>query len=169
MSDVSFAEVFVKLPHCGSARAAAAGYCVNATELYAASRRNAFDTSPPSYAGRSCLADYIAKGYVTADGACDAAVSRSLNYYHSDYAIAQMALALGEADDAAVLLQRASRWRELFEPSTAFLRPKTAAGAFLPAFDEFAWGPQFGYTVSRPPVAALRCGVGVCAIVEIAG
>ena len=42
LSDVTFAEAIVKLPHCGSARAAAAGYCVNASALYAGCRQNAF-------------------------------------------------------------------------------------------------------------------------------
>ena len=54
MSDVTFSEGVVKLPHCGTSRAAAAGYCVNASALYAASRENAF--------GRN--AEYYAHGYM---------------------------------------------------------------------------------------------------------
>jgi hypothetical protein len=59
MSDVSMSEAIVKLPHCGSARAAAAGYCVNASALYAASRQNAFRVpGKHDTEGRVCLAEY---------------------------------------------------------------------------------------------------------------
>ena len=46
------------------------------------------------------------QGYVPYDSGCDASVTRSLNYYHGDWAIAQAAALLGETSDAAVLLAR---------------------------------------------------------------
>ena len=113
MSDVSFSEAIVKLPHCGSADAAAKGYCVNASLLYSASRKNAF-TPPPQLGGhgRVCLREYIALGYIPSN-CSDAVVSRSMNYWHSDYAIGRAAAFLGRealskidpafADDAQVL------------------------------------------------------------------
>jgi hypothetical protein len=74
MSDVTLSEAVVKLPACagtggarddGGARAAAAGYCVNASGLYAASRQNAFVAPPPGVLeGRVCLQQYVALGYV---------------------------------------------------------------------------------------------------------
>ena len=51
MSDVTFSEAIVKLPHCGSARAASEGYCVNATALMNASLQNAFVVPGPSAHG----------------------------------------------------------------------------------------------------------------------
>lgn len=152
MSDVSFAEAIVKLPHCGSQRAGEAGYCVNASALYAASRQNAFNAAIPSggYAGRACLANYLQLGYLSSDGGCDAVVSRSLNYLHSDWALSQAATALGLPDDAALLLARSRNWSALLEPTTGFLRPRDSAGAWAPGFDEFAWGPSAGYTEAGP-------------------
>ena len=79
MSDVTFSEAIVKLPHCGSARAAAAGYCVNASALYAASRQNAF----------SRATDYVNLGYIPAE-AGGTMVSDSLLNYHCDWAVAQV-------------------------------------------------------------------------------
>ena len=77
MSDVSFAEAIIKLPHCGTERAAAAGYCVNASALYVSSRQNAFQPAS-GIEGRACLAEYEAVGYIPSDSSCDASVSRTV-------------------------------------------------------------------------------------------
>jgi hypothetical protein len=70
MSDVAFSEAIVKLPHCGSARAAAAGFCVNASALYAASRQNAF--------GRE--QDYLTYGYMPYESGGTMVSDSLLNY-----------------------------------------------------------------------------------------
>lgn len=136
MSDVSFSEAIVKLPHCGSDRALAAGYCINATALYFASRQNAFDANAPSFAGRDCLTNYETLGYISSDSGCDATVTRSLNYYHSDWAIAQAAKMLGYTTDYEVLLARSQNWTKLLEPTTGFLRARDSSGNWVQPFDE---------------------------------
>ena len=150
MSDVSMSEAVVKLPHCGSARAAAAGFCVNASALYAASRQNAFVPPVGTAEGRECLVSYAALGYVASDVGCDAVVSRTMNYWHADWAIAQAAALLNETADAATLLARAARWPSLLNNATGFFAPRSAAGAFGADFDEFAWGNGPGYTEAGP-------------------
>lgn len=150
MSDVSMSEAVVKLPHCGTARGAAAGYCVNASALYAASRQNAFVIPVGTPEGRSCLTEYLALGFVSVDSACDAVVSRTLNYLHGDWAIAQAAMVLGETADAATLLARSAKYALMLNNETGFFAPKTALGSFLPDFDEFAWGNGPGYTEAGP-------------------
>ncbi len=150
MSDVSLSEAIIKLPHCGTARAAAAGYCVNASDLYAASRQNAYQVPVATSEGRECLLLYVTLGYVPVDGPCDSTVSRSLNYYHGDWAIAEAAEFLNIPHDAAELRARAARWTTLFNPVTGFLEPKTMAGNFTKTFDEFAWGGGPGYTEAGP-------------------
>ena len=150
MSDVTMSEAIVKLPHCGTARGAAAGYCVNASGLYAASRQNAFVPPVGTPEGRDCLLEYAALGYVPSDGGCDAVVSRTLNYVHGDYAIGQAAALLGLSADAATLAARAGNWTKLLDPATGFLRARAGNGAFAAGFDEFAWGPGPGYTEAGP-------------------
>ena len=128
-----------------------AGYCVNASGLYAASRQNAFVApGPGNNEGRLCLANYTALGYVPSDGPCSASVTRSVNYWHSDYALSLAAEVLGEAADATILAARAARYALLIEPTSGgFLLPKTAAGNFsLATFDEVQWGG--GYTEAGP-------------------
>lgn len=139
MSDVTMSEAIAKLPHCGSARAAAAGYCVNATGLYDASRQNAF----------SRPVDYINFGYMPyEDGGTH--VSDTLLNWHADFAVAQAALALGHADDAAVLMARANNFSALLDPARGFFTPRSKTGAFTSDFDQFAWGPGPGYTEAGP-------------------
>merc|ERR1712050_651785 len=96
MSDVSLSEAIVKLPHCGSMRAAESGYCVNATLLYQASRKNAF-VAPGKHSkgnGRVCLDEYLKLGDIPSN-CSDAQVSTTMNYWHSDYALGQAARVLG--------------------------------------------------------------------------
>ena len=144
MSDVTMSEAIAKLPHCGSARAAAAGYCVNATGLYDASRQNAF----------SRPVDYINFGYMPyEDGGTH--VSDTLLNWHADFAVAQAALALGHADDAAVLMARANNFSALLDPARGFFTPRSKTGAFTSDFDQFAWGPGPGYTEVRASRAVL--------------
>src|SRR6185369_7421206 len=81
---------------------------------YQAVRKDAFVVPPEGVngVGRVCLPSYLEYGYVptgsnmTTGGTCFEVVSRSLNYMQSDWAIAQAANALGEADDFEVLVQR---------------------------------------------------------------
>lgn len=146
MSDVSMSEAIVKLPHCGTSQADSAGYCVNASALYKASRQNAFVVPEKGQVnGRVCLQEYIKLGYIP-QGCSDADVSRSMNYWHSDWALSQAASLLGEADDAAVLLARSQNWTRLLDPSTGFFRVKDDKGEFSQPFDQFEWGPNPGYT-----------------------
>jgi predicted alpha-1,2-mannosidase len=118
---------------------------VNATAAYAAIRKDAFDAPPRGGAegGRACLPAYIDLGYIPSDAGCSESVARSLNYYHSDAAIAGAAAAVGAADDAAALRARARRYAELFEPATGFFRARDAAGAWVEPFDQYRWGSPY--------------------------
>jgi predicted alpha-1,2-mannosidase len=139
MSDVTFSEAIAKLPHCGSARAVTAGYCVNATALYAASRENAFSRDP----------DYVALGYIPYESG-GTMVSDTLLNLHADWAVAQAAQRLGFDGDAAVLLARAANFSKQLDPSRGFFVPRLRSGAFVTDFDEFAWGPGPGFTEAGP-------------------
>ena len=155
----------VKLPHCGSSKHAAKGYCVNASALYLASRKNAFDVPPKgSPEGRVCLQEYLDLGYIP-QGCSDADVSRSMNYWHSDYALSQAATELAKVSgsdsppnvpnvsysaDATKLLASSKNWIKLLDPDTGHFRVKDTNGSFLGTFDEFAWGPKPGYTEAGP-------------------
>ncbi len=129
--------------------------------------QDAFVVPPSStVSGRSCLNSYTSLGYIASDAGCSEEVSRTLNYYLSDVAIAGAATTLGLHKDADALLARASKYTELFEvrskvllwphltsisvtcdtavqPTTGFFRSKTSAGQFVEPFDEFQWGGSY--------------------------
>ncbi len=75
-------------------------------------------------------------GYIPSDGGCSQEVSRTLNYYNSDAAIAGAAAALGYTADATVLRARAGGYGALFENTTGFFRTRDSKGAFVEPFDQ---------------------------------
>eukprot|EP00760_Papus_ankaliazontas_P012182 PhM_4_TR15211/c0_g1_i1/m.56390 len=127
MSDVTFADAIVK--NVGG---------FNATLAYQAMHKNAFE-EPSGDSGRAGLDDYIKKGYVPLGGSIDQVVSRSLNYMHADWAIAQAATKLGYKTDADVLTERSSRFGGLFDPTVQMFRGKNADGSWDSNFDPISW------------------------------
>jgi predicted alpha-1,2-mannosidase len=66
--------------------------------------------------------------------------SHTLEYAFSSYAVAQMAKQKGKADDYEKLMNQAAYYRNLFDPDTKFIRPKTEDGKFISDFDPMkAW------------------------------
>jgi putative alpha-1,2-mannosidase len=138
MADVSIAEAIVnKIP----------GFDVELA--YEAIRKDAFivPTSEDPEGGRQCLSSYMKLGFVPREE-CNAAVSRSLNYIQSDFAIAQAALSLNKIEDAEILLRRIGNYSSLFDRSTGFIRSLDKESQFSEYFDEFAWGDD--YTEAGP-------------------
>jgi predicted alpha-1,2-mannosidase len=119
---------------------------------YEALRKDAF-TIPPSNSnvvGRVCLPSYDKYGYIPTgslrtDGqVCDQVVSRTLNYMHSDYAIAEAAKLLGHDDDVAALEARASNYSLLFDTNTAFFRGRDVkTHNYTDTFDQFRWNGDY--------------------------
>jgi predicted alpha-1,2-mannosidase len=127
MGDVSLADAIVK-----SKWGFLTGF--NVSKAYEAIRKDAFET-PTEYQkkGREGLVEYDSQGYVPAH--ISESVSRSLNYYLCDAAIANAAKALGKHDDEKLLSLRSKRYTELFDPHSQFFRPKDRHGNFLPWFN----------------------------------
>lgn len=118
---------------------------------YEAIRKDAFEipTEEALFLGRACMDSYLSYGYIP-QGDCSAAVSRTMNYWQSDYAVAQAAIKLGHNDDAHVLSMRSLNYSLLFDKETGFFRSrsKDTGGKFTTPFDEYAWGGD--YTEAGP-------------------
>ncbi len=83
---------------------------------------------------RLYLDDELKLGYVAVDhDTIDA--SRTLEYASDDFAIAQMAKALGNTADYTAFMKRAGNWQNLFDPETKWIRPKNSNGSWLQGFD----------------------------------
>jgi predicted alpha-1,2-mannosidase len=116
-------------------------------EAYAALRRNAFDTPPPNLTinGRNGNPYYTTLGYVPTgvrctpthefDHDCQYPASATLEYAVADSALALMARALGHAEDATVLAARGQHYRNLFDGSIGFFRPRDADGTWQTPYD----------------------------------
>jgi predicted alpha-1,2-mannosidase len=91
---------------------------------------------PDGYVERPGLDAYQALGYVPeARGGLAGPVSVTLEYALDDFAVAQLAGALGDTATVAAFLRRAQNWRMLYNPATGYLQPRWADGTWRPAFD----------------------------------
>ncbi|WP_423820260.1 GH92 family glycosyl hydrolase [Salinimicrobium sp. TIG7-5_MAKvit] len=65
----------------------------------------------------------------------DESVTITLEYAYNDWAVAQMAQALGKNEDYRYFSQRAKAYQELFDSETGFMRGKTKDGVWNEPFD----------------------------------
>ena len=99
---------------------------------------------PPgsAYHGRSCVADYLELGYCASDR-IGGSVSRTLEYAYDDFALAQIAAALGDDDDEARYRARALSYRNVWDDEVRFFRGRRADGSFPEAFEPLGWASEF--------------------------
>ena len=77
---------------------------------------------------------YIDKGYVPEDKS-GASVSKTLEYAYDDWAIAQMAKKLNRQDIYDEFIKRSENWRNVYDASIGYMRPKMNDGTFRKEFD----------------------------------
>jgi len=84
---------------------------------------------------RDALADYLKLGYVPEDQKGGYGnVSMTLEYASADFALAQFAKALNDESDAALLLEHAQNWRNLFNSETGYIQMRRRDGQWAPGF-----------------------------------
>lgn len=87
---------------------------------------------------RDGLAEYLSLGYVPEDvhGIWNSYgnVSLTLEYASADFAISQMASALGDDASARLMRRHAQNWRHLFNPRTGYLQMRRRDGTWAPGF-----------------------------------
>jgi len=90
-------------------------------------------------AERGGVEDYIALGYIPADGRPKGWITEgaagTLEYAYDDWCLAQMAKALGKTDDYELFMKRAGNYRNLFDGETGFMRPRLRDGSWKTPFD----------------------------------
>jgi predicted alpha-1,2-mannosidase len=82
---------------------------------------------------------YRTKGYIPADLE-EESVSKTLEYDYDDWAIAHLADKLGEPETAKVLIEHSRNYRNYWDASTGFLRPKLDDGSWASPFDPIELG-----------------------------
>lgn len=103
----------------------------NVEKAYEGMRKNAFET-PASYEdykngmGRRALESYLKYGYIPLEDSVKEAyhqeeqTSRTLEYAFDDFAVAQLARALGKDQDYTELMHRSENWRNVINPKTGY-------------------------------------------------
>ncbi len=93
-------------------------------------------TGPHGQSERPGLADYLSRGYIpVAAGGNETAASVTLEYCTADFADSRLAAALGDQAAATRLLRSSQNWRNLIDPESGFIRPRTADGKFIGGWD----------------------------------
>lgn len=77
---------------------------------------------------------YMKLGYVPEDKN-SSSVSKTLEYAYDDWAIAQMAKKLNRKDIYSEFSKRSENWKNVYDASVGFMRPKMSDGAFGQNFD----------------------------------
>lgn len=80
------------------------------------------------------LGYYMDMGYVPEDKN-GSSVSKTLEYAYDDWCIAQAAKKLGRNDLYEEFIKRSENYRNVFDPSTGFMRPRLSDGSFRKEFD----------------------------------
>ena len=74
-------------------------------------------------------------GYFPTDLTAAESVSSTLESVYDDYAAADMARRMGKTEDAAYFSKRADFYKNLFDPTTKFMRPRKSDGTWKSPFD----------------------------------
>jgi len=97
---------------------------------------------------RPHIKEYIQKGYIAdpdianphVETKAKAGGSKTLEYAYDDYSVAKLAEALGDTENYKVFMQRSKNYRNVFDPSTRFMRGRLENGEWIKNFN-----PQYPY------------------------
>lgn len=101
--------------------------------VYEAMKKKALEKPQPPVpenAGRSGLEYYISLGYAPIDKVTEA-VPNTMELAYDDWCIACMAAELGKEEDKKLFMQRALNYKNVWDKTTEFFRPRKSDGSFL--------------------------------------
>ena len=111
------------------------------------------------------LKSYKEKGYIPAEDEAES-VSKTLEYAYDDWCIAMMAKELGKDKDYVRYIKRAQSYKNIFDPSTGFMRAKMNGRWFEP-FDPKE--VNFNYTEANSWQYSFFVPQDVSGLVELLG
>ncbi len=118
------------------------GYDINT--LYEALTHGANNAGPLEAVGRAGVQYYNKLGYVPYDVKINESAARTLEYAYDDFAIAQLAKALGKPKkEIDLYTQRSQNYRKLFDRESGMMRGRNQNGTFQTPFNPFKWGDAF--------------------------
>lgn len=96
------------------------------------------------YEGRAGLTWFKKLGYIPADKVSESASSTQEEAY-DDYAVAQVAKAVGKYDDYRFFMQRSLSYKNLFNPERKFMQARNADGSWASPDEGWTEGDQWVY------------------------
>lgn len=112
--------------------------------LYEAILKNTEQEGPLSSVGRYGVEYYNRLGYIPYNVKIRENTARTLEYSYADFCIRELAKALGRpAEEIERFSQRANNYRNVFDPSTNFMRGRNADGTWQTPFRPDKWGDAF--------------------------
>ncbi|KXX70961.1 GH92 family glycosyl hydrolase [Flammeovirga sp. SJP92] len=118
------------------------GYDINT--LYAAIIKNSKNHGPLGSVGRMGVDYYNNLGYIPYDVGIHENTARTLEYAYADFTIMKLAEELGRPQEEIDLFaKRAQNYKNVFDPSTNFMRAKMKDGSWQTPFIPEAWGGAF--------------------------
>ena len=101
------------------------------------------DGRPVNSVGRAGLEYYNTLGYVPYNVGINENAARTLEYAYADFTIAKMAEKLGKTEIAKKYFKKSMNYKNLFDPSTNWMRGKNKEGDFQSPFNPLKWGDAF--------------------------
>lgn len=116
----------------------------DADAAWAAMEKGANNEGPVKAVGRDGCAYYNALGYVPYDVGKIESVSKTLEYAYNDFCMARFAEMTGRpAETVALYRERAKNYRNVFDSSIGFVRPKDRDGKWQEPYRPDTWGGSF--------------------------
>ncbi|ANQ52414.1 glycoside hydrolase family 92 protein [Flammeovirga sp. MY04] len=113
-------------------------------KLYEAIIKNSNQQGPLGSVGRMGADYYNDLGYIPYDVGIHENTARTLEYAYADFTISKLAEALGKPQSEIDLFKkRANNYKNVFDPSTNFMRAKMKDGSWQTPFIPEAWGGAF--------------------------
>ena len=107
--------------------------------------RRWFDREPYTpYEARGGLTYAKTLGYIPADKISESASSTQEEAY-DDYAVAQVAKAVGKTDDYTFFMKRSASYKNLFNPARGFMQAKNSDGSWASPNEGWTEGDQWVY------------------------
>ena len=98
----------------------------------------------PNATGRKGVEYYNTAGYVPGDVKIGENAARTLEYAYDDFSIYQLGKALNKpAAEIEVYKKRSLNYKNVFDPSTGFMRGRNKDGSFQTPFSPYRWGGAF--------------------------
>ncbi|MEN7550754.1 GH92 family glycosyl hydrolase [Rapidithrix thailandica] len=112
--------------------------------LYEAILKNSENAGPLTSVGRFGVDYYNKLGYIPYDVKVNENVARTLEYAYADFTIMQLAKELGKPqEEIDRFAKRAQNYRNVFDPTTNFMRARYENGQWQTPFVPEAWGGAF--------------------------